>query len=348
MNIYQFTREKLQLKLQELGEKPYRATQIFEWVYKKSARNFFEMTNISKSSQELLNEHFVFPKLHLEKEQISKDGTRKYLFRLHDGNLIETVLMRFHYGNSVCISTQVGCNMGCAFCASGQHKRIRNLDVYEMVLQVYTINEILKKEDSRVSHVVIMGIGEPFDNYNNTIDFIKIINDDKGLGIGARHITLSTSGIVPKIIEFSHLPLQINLAISLHFPNDKLRSKYMPVNRKYNLEKLFDALKYYYEMTNRRITFEYILIDGINDTKECCIELINLLRGMNCYVNLIPMNETNTMFRRSSEKATDEFYDLLMQKGINVTLRRDQGHDIDAACGQLRIKTEMANARKNC
>jgi len=347
-NIYNFTKDKLQQKLQELGEKPFRATQIFEWIYKQDALDFFEMSNISKSSQQKLADAFSFSRLQIEKEQISSDGTRKYLYKLEDGNYIETVLMRFNYGNSVCISTQVGCNMGCSFCASGMNRRKRNLETYEMVLQVLMINEILKQEGTRVSHVVIMGIGEPFDNYDNVIDFIKIINDEKGLEIGARHITLSTSGLVPKIYDFALLPLQVNLAVSLHFPNDELRSLYMPINRIYNLEKLFAALKFYYDKTGRRITFEYILLDGINDTLECAYQLINLLKGINCYVNLIPMNETNGKFRRSSKANTDLFFDTLMKNNISVTLRKEQGHDIDAACGQLRIKTEMANARKNC
>lgn len=345
MNIYQFTREKLQRKLQELGEKPFRATQIFEWIYKKNCLSFLEMTNISKNSQQSLQQHFSIRELEIVKEQISSDGTRKYLFKLSDNNLIETVLMKFNYGNSVCISTQVGCNMGCAFCASGMHQKKRNLEVSEMVMQVQTINKILNENNERVSRVVIMGIGEPFDNYDNVIDFIKIINDDKGLEIGARHITVSTSGIVPKIYQFAELPLQVNLAISLHFPNDKLRSKYMPINRKYNLEELFTALKYYQKKTNRRITIEYILIDGINDSEEIGYQLINLIKDLNCYVNLIPMNATNRRLRRSSIENTNAFYHLLAKNNINVTLRKEQGHDIDAACGQLRIKTEYENAR---
>lgn len=339
-SIYKFTKAKLENKLKEIDEKPFRATQIFEWVYKKNIKDFQNMKNISKVSQEKLTNYFKFPELKKELSQTSVDGTRKYLFELEDGNFIETVLMRFPYGNSVCISSQVGCNMGCAFCASGVNKRKRNLTVDELVLQVLFIDEELCKEGERVSHVVIMGIGEPFDNYDNIIDFLYIINDRKGLDIGSRHITVSTSGLVPKIYEFAELPLQVNLAVSLHFPNDELRSKYMPINRAHNLEALIDSLKYYFSKTNRRITFEYILIDGINDTKEIGLELVNLIKDLNCYVNLIPMNKTDGRLRRSSKEATDKFYDLLAKNNINVTLRKEQGHDIDAACGQLRIKRE--------
>lgn len=339
-SIYKFTKAKLENKLKEIDEKPFRATQIFEWVYKKNIKDFQNMKNISKVSQEKLTNYFKFPELKKELSQTSVDGTRKYLFELEDGNFIETVLMRFPYGNSVCISSQVGCNMGCAFCASGVNKRKRNLTVDELVLQVLFIDEELRKEGERVSHVVIMGIGEPFDNYDNIIDFLYIINDRKGLDIGSRHITVSTSGLVPKIYEFAELPLQVNLAVSLHFPNDELRSKYMPINRAHNLEALIDSLKYYFSKTNRRITFEYILIDGINDTKEIGLELVNLIKDLNCYVNLIPMNKTDGRLRRSSKEATDKFYDLLAKNNINVTLRKEQGHDIDAACGQLRIKRE--------
>jgi 23S rRNA (adenine2503-C2)-methyltransferase len=346
-NIFGLTRPKLEQSLIELNEKPFRATQIFEWIYKKGISDFTQMSNISKTSMEILSQNFTSTSLEVETMQMSKDGTRKFLFRLQDGNFIETVLMRHNYGNSVCISTQVGCNMGCSFCASGINKRKRNLEVEEMVLQVVLINDILRKEELNVSHVVIMGIGEPFDNYDNVMDFIKIINDGKGLEIGARHITVSTCGIAPKIIEFSNLDLQVNLAISLHFPNDELRSKYMLINKAHNLDELFTAIRYYYEKTNRRLTFEYILLDGINDTPECCNQLIKLIRNVNCYVNLIPMNESNQVFKRSKPEVMNKFYDTLVKAGINVTLRREQGHDIDAACGQLRIKREGMNEGVN-
>lgn len=338
INIYNLTRKKLEEKLVSLGEKPFRATQIFEWLYKKNVKSFDEMTNIKKESIKLLQEEFEFSPIIVEKEQISKDGTRKYLFRLIDGNFVETVLMSHEYGLSVCVSTQVGCNMGCAFCASGLNKKQRNLEVYEMVSQIQMINNILNKENKRVSHVVVMGIGEPFDNYDNLIDFLRIINDPKGLEIGSRHITVSTCGIVPKIIEYSDFELQVNLAISLHFANDEKRSKYMLINRAYNIQELMESIKYYYSKTNRRITFEYILLKDINDSVEDAKELIKLIRGINCYVNLIPMNSTINEFSRSTEEKTNAFYQMLIKNKINVTLRKEQGHDIDAACGQLRIK----------
>lgn len=346
-NIFGFTRKKLEQALQAINEKPFRATQIFEWIYRHHVFNFDEMTNISQKQREILKQHFSISFLEIDTKQISSDGTRKFLYRLEDGNYIETVLMKHNYGNSVCVSTQVGCNMGCSFCASGLNKRKRNLEVYEMVLQVAMINEILSQEGEKVSHTVIMGIGEPFDNYENVMDFIHIMNDNRGLEIGSRHITVSTCGVVPKIYEFSELDLQVNLAISLHFPNDELRSQHMLINRAYNLDELFTALRYYYQKTNRRITFEYILIDGVNDTLRHCDELINLIKGFNCYVNLIPMNDANSRFKRSKPENTKAFFDRLIKHGINVTLRREQGHDIDAACGQLRIKREVMNERIN-
>lgn len=338
-NIYNYTRKKLEEKLVSMGEKSFRATQIFEWIYKKNVKTFSEMSNIKKDSIEKFNNEFEISSLIIVKEQISSDGTRKYLFKLNDGNYVETVLMCHDYGLSVCVSTQVGCNMGCAFCASGLNKKQRNLEVYEMVLQIQMINDILNKEGKRVSHVVVMGIGEPFDNYDNLIDFLRIINDPKGLEIGSRHITVSTCGIVPKIIEYSDFELQVNLAISLHFANDEKRSKYMLINRAYNIKELMDSIKYYYQKTNRRITFEYILLKDINDSIEDAKQLIKLIKGINCYVNLIPMNSTVNEFTRSTEEKMNNFYKTLVQNNINVTLRREQGHDIDAACGQLRIKT---------
>lgn len=339
-NFFGLTRKKLEQELINIGEKPFRATQIFEWVYRKKVNSFDDMSNISKSSIDKLKDNFNFDFFEIETEHKSSDGTRKFLFKLHDGNFIETVLMKHNYGNSVCVSTQVGCNMGCSFCASGLNKKKRNLEVYEMVLQVAMVDQIIRQNDEKVSHVVVMGIGEPFDNYDNLLDFLRIINDAKGLEIGARHITISTCGIVPKIYEFSEFELQVNLAISLHFTNDELRSTHMLINRSYNIEDLFKALKYYFDKTNRRITFEYILIDGINDSIEHARELVSLVRGMNCYVNLIPMNSTSKILRRSTNENMNLFYDYLAKNKIPVTLRREQGHDIEAACGQLRIKRE--------
>lgn len=338
INIYSLTRQELEQYLLLMGEKPFRATQIFEWLYKKNVKSFDEMTNIKKEYIEKLKENFKISDLEIENEQVSSDGTRKYLFRLNDGNFIETVLMNHEYGLSVCVSTQVGCNMGCAFCASGLNKKVRNLETDEIVLQVSMIDEIMKKMDKRVSHVVVMGIGEPFDNYNNVIKFLRIINDPKGIEIGSRHITVSTCGIVPRIIEYSDFDLQVNLAVSLHFANNEKRSKYMKINQVYDLSALMDSLKYYFSKTNRRITFEYILINDVNDSIDDAKKLVKLIKGMNCYVNLIPMNSTVNEFFRSTEEKSKKFFEVLNSNHINVTLRKEQGHDIDAACGQLRIK----------
>ncbi len=337
-NIYGYSRQKLEEALISMQQNKFRATQIFEWLYKKNKQSFSEMTNMGKNNIEVIQTNFDTTHLIIEKEQIASDGTRKFLFRLKDNNLIETVLMKHNYGYSVCVSSQVGCNMGCLFCASGEHKKIRNLEVYEMVLQVQQINEILALTEERVSHVVVMGIGEPFDNYDNLLEFLLVINDAKGMEIGARHITVSTCGIVPKIIEFSDFPLQVNLAISLHFARDKIRSQYMKINNAYSLKDVMESLKIYYKKTNRRITFEYILLKGINDSDKDAKDLIELIKGINCYVNLIPTNETNELFQRSSEENTKIFFNALFNSGIGVTLRKEHGHDIDAACGQLRSK----------
>mgnify|MGYP004570393187 FL=1 len=246
--------------------------------------------------------------------------------------------MRHDYGNSVCISSQVGCNMGCKFCESGRRKKVRNLETYEMVLQILMIEKLLGE---RVSHVVVMGIGEPFDNYDNLCRFLKIINYPKGMAIGARHITVSTCGVVPKVLEFSEFPLQINLAVSLHAPNNEIRDKIMPINKAYPLEKLIPALKTYLERTNRRITFEYILLKDINDSTKCAEELSKLVKGINCYINLIPYNETeNIGFKRTNTIQIMRFYDILKKNNVNVTIRREFGGKISAACGQLRSKKE--------
>ena len=335
--IYDYSRKWFENYFLEKGLAKFRAVQVFEALYRQKVTKFEEITNINKEVKKMLNEEFKFDSLKLDTKLESNDGTVKFLFSLEDGNLIETVLMRHEYGNSVCVTSQVGCNMGCVFCASGMVKKIRNLTPSEMVCQVLFIDNYLNEQEERVSHVVIMGIGEPFDNYDNVMEFIKIINDDKGLAIGARHITLSTCGIVPKIMEFSEFPLQVNLAISLHFSCDEKRSKYMPINKKYNLDELFKALEYYYKKTNRRITFEYILLDGINDSLEDAEKLVKLVRGVNAYVNLIPYNNTG-LFKRTSNTKRDAFFDYLNKHHINAIVRKEHGGDIDAACGQLRVK----------
>lgn len=332
-SIYEYKLSDLQNILTSLGEKPFKAKQIFEWLYKKRVNKFTNMSNISKSLQEKLIENYDTSMLKVKKKQTS-DLTNKYLFELDDGNLIEAVLMRHDYGLSVCVSSQVGCNMGCSFCESGRLKKVRNLSTSEMVRQILMIEDDIKM---RISSVVIMGIGEPFDNYDNIMNFIRIINDNLGIAIGARHITVSTSGIVPKIYEYAKEDLQTNLAISLHAPNNILRSKIMKVNKAYPIEELMTAIKDYIDKTNRRVTIEYVMLSGVNDSKDCAKELAHLLRGLNVYVNLIPYNETSHIeYKKSSNDTIMVFYDTLKKLGINVTVRREFGGNIDAACGQLR------------
>lgn len=335
MNIYQMTLEDLEKYFESIGEKKFKALQVYAWLYQKKKANVDEFTNLKKELREKLKEDFSFKRPEIIKREIDKD-VQKFLFLLEDGEKIEAVLMEHNYGLSVCVSSQVGCNMGCAFCESGRLKKVRNLKAHEMVLQVLTIEELLERE---IHSVVIMGIGEPLDNYDNVMQFIKIINHPKGLAIGARHITLSTCGIIPKIKELSHLGIQINLAISLHAPNDELRSKLMPINKAYPLKELMSTLKEYIALTHRRVTMEYILLQGVNDGESHAHELATLLRGMNAYVNLIPYNETNHLeFKKSSKERIDRFFNILKQEKINVTIRREFGSKISAACGQLRSK----------
>lgn len=336
-NVYGKTIEDLKEYFKSNGEKEFKANQVYEWLYKKRVKSFDEMTNIGKNLIGKLKESFTISPLKVLTRQNDTDVC-KYLFELDDGNKIEAVLMRHDYGNSLCVSSQVGCNMSCSFCESGRLKKVRNLSSYEMVLQILQVEEDL---NIRISHIVLMGIGEPFDNYDNIINFIDIINEPKGLAIGARHITVSTSGLVPKIEEFSNNKKQVNLAISLHAPNDKIRSELMPINKVYNIQKLMDVTKKYIEKTNRRVTFEYILLDGINDSCDCAMELANLLRGINCYVNLIPYNETSHIkYRKSSKNRIMDFYDVLKKNNINVTVRKEFGKNVNAACGQLRSNYE--------
>ena len=316
-----------------IKKKKYKARQVFEWLYKKRVFEFSNMSNISKELQAKLANTFDSSLLTLRKKQTSA-LTNKYLFELSDGNLIEAVLMRHDYGLSVCVSSQVGCNMGCSFCESGRLKKVRDLKSGEIVRQILMIEADIKE---RISSVVVMGIGEPFDNYDNIMRFIKIINDSKGIQIGARHITLSTCGLVPKIYELSRLPIQINLAISLHAPNNELRNMLMPVNKVYNIDKLITAIKDYLQVTSRRVTIEYVMLNNVNDSIACAKELAHILKGMNVYVNLIPYNETNHLeFKRSTKENILKFYDALKKSGINCTIRKEFGANIDAACGQLR------------
>lgn len=322
--------------------KPFLAQQIYDWLYKKRVDNFKEMTNVSKKNIEFLQNNFYYETLKIKIKQIDPiDETTKFLFELNDGNLIETVLLVFDYGYSVCVTTQVGCNMGCKFCASGLLKKKRNLEVYEIVSQVYTVQKYLDKfkPGSRISNVIVMGIGEPFDNFDNLIKFITIINSDYGLQIGARKITVSTCGIVKKIPEWTKLMPQVGLAISLHAPNNEIRNSIMPVNKAYDINALIIAAKEYTKITHRRITFEYILLANINDTNECAIQLAKLLQNMLCYVNLIPYNPVNeNSYQRS--KNVINFANKLSSMGIQVTIRQEKGTNIDAACGQLRANNE--------
>lgn len=337
MNIYDLTLTELENYFLSIGEKKYRASQVFLWLYKEKVNSFSFMTNLSKNIIEKLEKDFSFylPVL-VEKQE--NDDVSKYLFRLIDGEHIETVLMKHDYGLSLCISSQVGCNMGCKFCVSGQRKKVRNLTPGEMILQIIEVEKIIKM---RISHIVVMGIGEPFDNYDNLIKFIENANNPKGLEIGSRHITVSTCGLVPKIISFSHLPYSTNLAISLHAANNELRNKLMPINKVYNLDELMDSVRYYLKEKGRRITFEYILIDGVNNKDSDAKELCNLVKGLNCYINLIPYNDGgNSLFKKPKNSDIMRFYDIIKKENINVTVRREFGKNINAACGQLRSKKE--------
>lgn len=337
-NIYGNDLDGFERYFEFIGDKKFHGKQLFRWLYDKKINNVDEITDIKKDIIEKIKSDFSFEMIKIVKVEKDKD-TRKYLFELVDGEHIEAVLMMHDYGKSVCISSEVGCNMGCKFCESGRRKRVRVLETYEMVEQILLIE---KELGERISHVVIMGIGEPFDNYDNIIKFIKIINSNYGLSIGARHITVSTCGIVPKIREFSNLDLQVNLAISLHAPNNEIRDKIMPINKAYPLEVLMPALKEYYSKTNRRLTIEYVMLDNVNDSNECALELSKLLKDLNCYVNLIPYNETeNIQFKRSKMIQISSFYDILKKNDINVTIRREFGGNISAACGQLRSKEEL-------
>ena len=334
MLIYDVTKEELITFLKAHDYKKYRAEQIWHWLYKQKISAFHEMHNMPNDLIELLEQNYDFKALDLVIKHQSQDGTLKCLYSLHDGHLIESVLMKQHYGNSICVTTQVGCNIGCSFCASGQLKKKRDLTAGEIIAQIIDTERELKE---RINYVVVMGIGEPFDNYEQLLKFLSTINDPKGLSIGARHITVSTSGIVPKIKEYAHMGMQVNLAISLHAPNNEIRSKLMKINQAYPIEDVIGAIKYYLKVANRRVTIEYILIDELNDTESVALELVALLRGLNVYVNLIPYNEVlEAPYKRSKMESQLKFYDILKKHNIQVTLRKEQGHDINAACGQLR------------
>lgn len=343
-SIYGLTFDQLTEWLVEHGQRKFRAQQVWNWLYKKRVAYFSEMKNVNKESIALLEEHFALHTLEEDIRQESEDGTKKFLFKLQDGNLIETVLMRFNYGLSVCVTTQVGCNIGCTFCASGLLRKNRDLNSGEIVEQIMNVQKHLDEqgEEERVSHIVVMGIGEPFDNFTNLIDFLRVVNDDKGLCIGARHITVSTSGLAHKIYEFADTGLQVNLAISLHAPNNDLRTRIMKINRAFPIEKLMKSVDYYLEKVNRRITYEYIMLRDVNDHKEEAEELAQLLHDKRhlTYVNLIPYNtvDEHDQYQRSEPETIQQFFEVLKKHGINCGVRWENGADIDAACGQLRSK----------
>ena len=335
-NIFNETYESLENYFISMNEKKYRATQLYDFLYKKRIYNLNNMNNISKTTKEKLLKDFDFSFIKIIKKQEDND-VKKYLFKLKDDSLIESVLMYHNYGISLCVSSQVGCNMGCAFCESGRLKKVRNLETYEIVEQLLLIEQDL---NIRITHIVIMGIGEPFDNYDNVMNFIKIITSPKGIDMGKRHITVSTCGLIPGIKKFMQDFSQVNLAISLHASNDTIRNKIMPISKVYKLNELISTIKEYIKVTNRRVTFEYIMLENINDSQDCAKELSNLLKGINCYVNLIPYNETeNIGFKRTKKMQILAFYDILKKNGINVTIRREFGGNVDAACGQLRAKS---------
>lgn len=344
-SIYDFELNELTELMENNGFKKYNATQIFQWLYRQKVSSFDEMTNTSVKLREWLKENYSCEGLETLKLQVSRDGTRKYLFRLHDGSSIESVLMHYDYGDTICVTSQVGCNMGCTFCASGLLKKQRDLTSGEMTLQVLEVQKDVEKMGVRVSHIVVMGTGEPFDNYDNVLAFCRTVNHDLGLGIGARHITISTCGLINGIRRFADEHVQYNLAISLHAPNNEIRSRIMPVNRRYPIEQLMDALKYYCEKNNRRLSFEYILLKGVNDTDECVSQLIELTKPFDVYVNLIPYNTVDEHGYVSTDyKTAMELYNKLMKNNVRCTLRQKHGDDIDAACGQLRSKYERGNA----
>ena len=333
MNFYDFTQEELENYLIENGFKKYNATQIIEWVYEKKITDFNLMTNLSKKLISFCNENIKFEELNVVKVEKS-NLANKYLLELSDHNKIECVLMNHDYGYSLCVSSQVGCNMGCSFCESGRLKKVRDLRLSELVSQVLCVS---KYENIRIDSIVVMGIGEPFDNFENIKRFIKVVTNNKMINIGQRHLTISTCGLVPKIYEFADLETGVNLAVSLHAPNNEIRDKIMKVNHAYKIEKVMEALDYYIKKTNRRVTIEYIMLEGINDSDKCAYELASLVKGKLMYVNLIPYNETsNFTMKRSNDFKIKSFYDILKSNNVNVTIIKEMGGNLSAACGQLR------------
>ena len=336
-DIKSLTKAELTQLIGVLGEKKFRAEQVYDWIHRKLITDYEDMKNVPKLLKEKLADISPLTVVTQVDKQVSAiDGTAKYLFKLADGNLIESVLMRYRFGNSVCISSQAGCRMGCRFCASTLNGLSRSLLPSEMLDQIYRIQKITGE---RVSNVVVMGSGEPMDNYDNLIKFIELLNDERGLNISQRNITVSSCGIVPKLKELADLKLQITLAISLHAPNDELRKTMMPIANKYSIEEIMDVCRYYIESTGRRISFEYSLVKGVNDSMECAKQLIDLVKGMNCHINLIPVNPIKERdYKQTGKDEVYAFKNKLEKNGINVTIRREMGRDIDGACGQLRNK----------
>lgn len=334
INIKNFNKQELKEYIKSIGEKEFRAVQIFKWL-NKGIYDFDSMTNISKDLREKLKKNTYIGKLEIIKKAVSKiDGTQKYLLLLEDNNIIECVLMRYKHGNSICISSQVGCRMGCKFCASTINGVIRNITAAEMIDQILTVQDDINE---RISNVVIMGSGEPFDNYDEVLKFLDIVNDEDGLNISMRNITISTCGLVPNIIDFAHKKLQVTLAISLHAPNDEIRNKIIPINKKYPIDELINSCKEYIKITNKRITFEYALINGLNDTKECAEELAQKIKNLLCHVNLIPLNKVSELeYTTPKNNKVFRFKEVLQKNRIQTTIRRELGSDIEAACGQLR------------
>ena len=338
MNLKSLTLPELTAQLKELGQPAFRGKQVYSWLH-KGVRSYDEMTNLPKNLRDVLTEKYpINPPTVVRRQESQKDGTIKYLWRLSDGNCVETVLMRYHYGNTVCISTEVGCAMGCAFCASTIGGLVRRLEPYEMLDEV-----LFTQIDSGlpISHIVLMGIGEPLDNFDNVLRFLELVNSEEGMNISMRHISLSTCGLIPKIDALAERKLQISLAISLHGPNNEIRGKIMPVNKAYPIEDLLDACRRYYEATSRRIHFEYAMIDGVNDREQDAKELLRRLKGLPAHINMIPLNHVEeSPLKPSSKAAVAKFQKILEDGGITATVRRTLGGDIDASCGQLRRKYE--------
>ncbi len=338
MNIFDYTYNELLKYLEKNNFKKYNTNQIFDWLYKKRVFSYDKMTNLSKNLISFLIKNTKNNFITIENKIEEKD-CKKYLFKLEDDNYIEAVLMKHNYGNSLCISSQVGCNMGCSFCESGRRGKVRNLYCYEMIQQVLLVEKDINK---RIDNLVVMGIGEPFDNYDNVMNFINILNDNKAINLGGRKITVSTCGIIPKIEKFMNENLQVNLAISLHAPNNDIRNKLMKINKTYPIEKLLNSVDKYIKHTNRRVTIEYIMLDGINDSRENALELSKLFKDKLVYINLIPYNKSsNFTFNSTKKEKILKFYDILKKNNINVTIRREYGSNINAACGQLRSKKEV-------